>query len=483
MTRAPRRMLRLGAFLVAPGYHIASWRHPHAHADGGLDFGHYRDLVQTAERGLFDLVFLSDGLGIRIPFRDADELSRQGRLVQFEPLTLLSALAVHTTHIGLAATASTSYNEPFNVARQFASLDHLSGGRSGWNVVTSATDAEARNFNLDRQAEHAARYHRAREFMEVVTGLWDSWEDDAFLYDKESGRFFDPQKLHILGHKGEHFQVRGPLNVARPPQGHPVIVQAGASDDGQDFAARWAEVVFTAAQNIDQAREFYGRVKERAVGHGRDPEQVKVLPGVFPVVGRTRAEAEDKYAVLQELVDPVVGLGLLQLLLGDVDISGYPVDGPLPELPRTEGSTSRQKLVYDKARREGLTIRQLYESISGGRGHRIVIGTPESLADELEEWFMTGAADGFNIMPAVLPDGLDDFVGMVVPELQRRGLFRTEYEGRTLRENLGLRRPARGATRDEARHAATSAPSAATGSVPPGPATPVVDAPTPAAPH
>ncbi len=445
MMRAPRRMLRLGAFLIAPGYHIASWRHPHAHADGGHDFGHYRDLVLTAERGLFDMVFLSDGLGIRIPFENADELSRQGRIIQFEPLTLLSALAVHTTHIGLAATASTTYYEPFTLARGFASLDHLSGGRSGWNVVTSVTDAEARNFNLDRQPDHAARYHRAREFMEVVTGLWDSWEDDAFLFDKASGRFFDPEKLHVLGHRGEHFQVRGPLNVARPPQGYPVIVQAGASPDGQDFAARWAEVVFTAAHDLEQARAFHKSMKDQAVGHGRDPEQVKVMPGLFPVVGRTMAEAEDKYAALQELVDPVVGIGLLRMLLGGADISHLPVDGPLPELPRTEGSTSRQDLVYDKARKEGLTIRQLYQSLSGGRGHRIVIGTPRTIADELQEWFENGGADGFNVMPPVLPDGLDDFVDMVVPELQRRGLFRTAYEGGTLRENLGLDRPSWGA--------------------------------------
>jgi len=435
-------MLRLGAFLVAPGYHIASWRHPHAHADGGLDFGHYRDLVQTAERGLFDLVFLSDGLGIRIPFRDADELSRQGRLVQFEPLTLLSALAVHTTHIGLAATASTSYNEPFNLARKFASLDHLSAGRSGWNVVTSVTDAEARNFNLDRQAEHVARYHRAREFMEVVTGLWDSWEDDAFLYDKESGRFFDPEKLHILGHKGEHFQVRGPLNVARPPQGHPVIVQAGSSPDGQDFAARWAEVVFTVQQTLDGAQAYYRGLKKQVADYGRDPDQVKILPGAFIVVGRTQAEAEDKYATLQDLVDPVVGLGMLSYQLGMVDISGYPLDGPLPELPPTEGSTSKQQLIYDKARREGLTIRELYLSVAAGRGHRFLLGTPETIADELEDWFVNEAADGFNIMPDYHPGGLEAIVDLLVPELRRRGLTRTEYEGRTLRENLGLPRPA-----------------------------------------
>ncbi|MFF7485001.1 LLM class flavin-dependent oxidoreductase [Streptomyces luteogriseus] len=441
MTRTSHRTLRLGAFLITPGYHVASWRHPSANAAGGLDFGHYRDLVRTAERGLFDLVFLSDGLGIRIPFDSHEELSHQGRIIQFEPLTLLSALAVHTRNIGLVATASTTYHEPFHLARNFASLDHLSAGRSGWNVVTSVTDAEAQNFNRDSQPSHAERYHRAREFMQVVTGLWDSWEDDAFQYDKSVGRFFDPEKMHVLAHSGKHFQVRGPLNVARPPQGYPVVVQAGSSPDGQDFAAQWAEVVFTAAQDLSQAREFYQGIKKQVAGHGRDPEQVKVMPGIFPVVGRTQSEAEDKYALLQDLVDPVVGLGLLRLLLGGADLSQYPVDGPLPELPRTEGSTSRQQLVYDKARRENLTIRELYQSVAGGRGHRIIIGTPDRIADELEHWFRDEGADGFNIMPPVLPDGLDDFVDMVVPELQKRGLFRTEYEGTTLRENLGLDRP------------------------------------------
>ncbi|MEU1814740.1 LLM class flavin-dependent oxidoreductase [Streptomyces roseifaciens] len=434
--------MKLGAFLPAPGHHVAAWRHPNARPDGGLDFAYYRSLVQTAERGKFDMVFLSDGAGVRTHYKDADELSRQGRMVHFEPLTLLSALAVHTTHIGLTATASTTYNEPFNVARKFSSLDHLSAGRAGWNVVTSVTDAEAQNFNLDRQPAHAARYHRAREFMEVVTGLWDSWEDDAFLYDKESGRYFDPAKLHVLGHKGEHFQVRGPLNLARSPQGRPVIVQAGSSGDGMDFAARWAEVVFTAQQTLGQAQVFYKDVKDRVAGHGRNPDDVKVLPGVFIVAGRTQAEAEDKYAVLQELVDPVVGLGLLTGLLGDVDISHLPLDGPLPELPPTEGSTSRQQLVYEQARSQGLTIRELFLSVAGGRGHSFLLGTPQTIADELESWFTEGSADGFNVMPGYLPDGLDDIVDLVVPELQRRGLFRTEYEGTTLRDHLGLQRPA-----------------------------------------
>jgi FMN-dependent oxidoreductase (nitrilotriacetate monooxygenase family) len=423
-------MMKLGAFLPAPGHHLAAWRHPQARADGGLDLAYYRSLVQTAERGLFDLVFLSDGAGVRTTYKDADELSRQGRMVHFEPLTLLSALSAATEHIGLTATASTSYNEPFNLARKFASLDFLSGGRAGWNIVTSVTDAEARNFNLERQADHATRYRRAREFMQVVTGLWDSWEDDAFLYDKSSGRYFDPEKLHILDHKGEFYQ------------GRPVLVQAGSSPDGQDFAARWAEVIFTAHQTLPQAQAFYHGVKERVAGHGRDPGQALVMPGVFTVVGRTRAEAEDKYATLQDLIDPVVGLGLLVGLLGDVDISHLPLDGPLPPLPETQGSTSRQQLVYEQAQREGLTIRQLYQSVAGGRGHRFVLGTPQSVADELEDWFRSGAADGFNIMPPYLPGGLTDFVDLVIPELQRRGLFRTAYTGRTLRENLGLRRPA-----------------------------------------
>ncbi|OXS32339.1 LLM class flavin-dependent oxidoreductase [Streptomyces sp. XY006] len=441
MTSPQRRMMKLGAFLPAPGHHIAAWRHPEARPDGGLDFDYYRSLVQTAERGKFDMVFLSDGAGVRTKYKDADELSRQGRMVHFEPLTLLSALAVHTTHIGLTATSSTTYNEPFTVARQFASLDHLSGGRSGWNVVTSATDAEARNYNLDKQPEHAARYHRAREFMEVVTGLWDSWEDDAFLYDKESGRYFDPEKLHILGHRGEHFSVRGPLNVARPPQGHPVIVQAGSSPDGQDFAARWAEVVFTVQQTLDQAQVYYRGLKKQVADHGRDPDDVKILPGAFIVVGRTLAEAEDRYATLQSLVDPVVGLGMLSYQLGMVDISGYPLDGPLPELPATEGSTSKQQMIYEQARRQGLTIRELYLSVAAGRGHRFLLGTPETIADQLEEWFTDEAADGFNIMPDYHPGGLDAIVDLLVPELQRRGLMRTEYEGTTLRANLGLPRP------------------------------------------
>lgn len=441
----PRRMMKLGAFLPGPGHHIAAWRHPNARPDGGLDLRYYGGLARTAERGKFDLIFLSDGLGIRTHYANNDELSRWGRVVHFEPLTLLSALAAMTDQIGLAATASTTYNEPFHIARKFASLDWLSGGRAAWNVVTSVTDLEAQNFNLRKQPDHATRYRRAREFMQVVTGLWDSWEDDAFLYDKQSGRYFDPDKLHLLHHEGEFFSVRGPLNVARAPQGYPVIVQAGSSEDGQDFAGRWAEVIFTVAQTLEQGQTFYRNIHEQAAKHGRSPDQIKVLPGVFPVVGRTQAEAEELYGTLQDLVDPVVGLGLLTTQLGNIDISKLPLDEPLPELPMTEGSQGKQKIVYEQARSKGLTVRQLYLAISAGRGHRCIIGTPRSIADQLEDWFVNGAADGFNIMPPYLPDGLTAFVDLVIPELQRRGLFRTQYEGRTLRENLGLERPVYGA--------------------------------------
>lgn len=433
-------MMKLGAFLPAPGHHVAAWRHPDAMACGGLDFNYYRSIVQTAERGLFDLMFLSDGAGIRTHYNDKDELSRWGRMVHFEPITLLSALAVHTTRIGLTATASTTYNEPFNMARKFASLDFLSGGRAGWNVVTSASDAEAKNFSLDKQVEHATRYRRAREFMQVVTGLWDSWEDDAFLYDKETGRYFDPDKLHTLNHAGEFFKVQGPLNVARAPQGYPVIVQAGSSADGQDFAASVAEVMFTAQQILPAAQELYRSMKEQVAQHGRSPDHIKIMPGLFPVIGRSMAEAEDKYAQLQDLIDERVGLGLLSDRLG-VEASVFPLDEQLPELPETEGSQSRQQLVYDQARREGLTVRQLYKAVAGGRGHRVVLGTPSDIAEQMEDWFVNEAADGFNIMPPYLPGCLTEFVDLVIPVLQQRGLFRTAYEGVTLRENLGLPRP------------------------------------------
>jgi FMN-dependent oxidoreductase (nitrilotriacetate monooxygenase family) len=438
-----KKQLRLGAFLMSSGHHLAAWRYPDARADGGLSFEHYRHIAQTAERGKIDMIFFADGVAVRDRGRGQGKevLSRTGHLVHFEPLTLLSALSVVTENIGLAATVSTTYNEPFHLARKFASLDYLSNGRAGWNLVTSASTAEAQNFNRDKHMEHAPRYDRAREFVEVVTKLWDSWEDDAFLRDKESGVYFDPDKLHIPNHKGEHFSVRGPLNVARPPQGYPVIIQAGSSEDGKNLAAQTAEVIFTAQQTLKDAQAFYSDVKGRLAKYGRNPDHLKIMPGVFPVIGRTEEEAKEKFDRIQELIHPNVGLSLLTGMLGEVDLSGYPLDGPLPDLPHTELQQSRQKLLIETARRENFTIRQLYLWIAGARGHWTIWGTPTQIADKLEEWFVNGGADGFNIMPPYLPGGLDEFVDLVIPELQRRGLFRTEYEGRTLRENLGLPHP------------------------------------------
>lgn len=438
-----KKQLRLGAFLPGPGHHIAAWRHPDAQADGGLNFQHYRQIAQTAERGKFDMVFLADGVAVWDHGQGMEAFSRSGQFsVHFEPLTLLSALSTVTEHVGLVATASTTYEEPFHLARKFASLDYLSAGRAGWNLVTSANEAAALNFSKDKHLEHALRYKRAREFVDVVTKLWDSWEDDAFLRDQESGVYFDPDKLHIPNHQGEHFSVRGPLNVARPPQGYPVIVQAGSSEDGKNLAAQTAEVIFTAQQTLQEAQAFYADVKGRLANYGRNPDHLKIMPGVFPIIGKTEQEAKNKFDQLQELIHPIVGLGLLSGMIGGFDLSGYPLDGPLPDLPETNAGKSRQKLLIDLAHRENLTIRQLYLAIAGARGHRQILGTPAQIADQLEDWFVNGGADGFNIMPPYLPGSLDEFVDLVIPELQRRGLFRTEYEGQTLRENLGLPRPA-----------------------------------------
>ena len=438
------RKLRLGAFLPAPGHHIAAWRHPRARADGGHSFSYYLGLAKTAEQGLFDLIFLSDGVGIRTHYSSKEELAKWGRMVHFEPLTLLSALAVCTRHIGLVATASTTYNEPFHIARKFASLDHLSNGRSGWNIVTSVTDAEAQNFNRSRQPEHAARYQRAEEFVTVAKGLWNSWQDDAFIYDKERGQFFDPEKLSILDHRGEHFQVRGPLNVARSPQGMPVLVQAGSSPTGVAFASRHAEVVFTAQQTLSQARAYYKSVKTAAAKAGRDSSQLVIMPGLFPVVAESKAAAEDLFQELQSGVDLEAALGLLADRLGGVDVSTFDLDKPLPALAETQGSISRQMLIIEKAQEENLTVRELALKIAGGRGHCVAIGTPDMIADHIEEWFTGGGCDGFNVMPPMLPSGLEDFVRLVVPELQRRGLHRRAYESTMLRGHLGLNCPNHG---------------------------------------
>jgi N-acetyl-S-(2-succino)cysteine monooxygenase len=433
------QQIRLGMFLRPAGHHIAGWRHPDAWADGGLSFPKYVETARTAERGLFDLLFSADALtGERY---DPETLSRTSYVAWIEPMSLLTTLAAVTQNIGLVCTATTTYDEPYHVARRFASLDLISGGRSGWNVVTSAIDAESKNFGRESYLPKHERYRRAREFVEVVRGLWDSWDDDAFLFDKAAGRFYEPDRRHALDHAGEFFKVKGPLTVSRSPQGHPVVVQAGASDDGRQLAAETAEVVFCAHQTIEGAREFYGDVKGRMVRCGRDPDHLKIMPGLSVMVGRTRQEARDKFDALQNLIPPQVGVALLSKYIA-WDLTGYDIDGPVPVVPQDRGAPTRSGLLSDTARAEGLTIRQLYQRIAGGRGHYEVVGSAQDVADVMEEWFTTGAADGFNVIPPIFPSSLDEFVELVVPELQRRGRYRKAYEGKTLRENLGLPRPA-----------------------------------------
>jgi N-acetyl-S-(2-succino)cysteine monooxygenase len=433
------RQIKLGMFLRPAAHHVAGWRHEHAWADGGLNFAKYVEMAQTAERGLFDLMFSADALtGERY---DRETLSRTSYVAWIEPMSLLTALAPVTRHIGLVCTATTTYDEPYHIARRFASLDLISGGRSGWNLVTSANDAESQNFGREQHLPKHERYRRAREFVDVVRGLWDSWDDDAFVLDKADGRFYDPDKRHVLEHRGEFFKVRGPLTVSRSPQGQPVIVQAGASDDGRQLAAETAEVIFCAHQTVAGAREFYADLKDRMARFGRDPDRLKIMPGLSVFVGNTRQEAQDKLETLQSLIHPAVGVALLSKYIA-WDLTGYDVDGPVPVVPQDRGAPTRSALLSDTARAEGLTIRQLYQRIAGGRGHYQVVGSASEVVDMMEDWFSTGAADGFNVIPPFFPNSLDDFVALVVPELQRRGLYRTAYAGSTLRENLGLPRPA-----------------------------------------
>jgi FMN-dependent oxidoreductase (nitrilotriacetate monooxygenase family) len=434
----PRSRIVLGLSMRQLGYHAGGWRHPDVPAGGAMDIDYFVHVARTAERGLFDMVFLADGVALRQRDEPPGSLCRSNQNVELEPLTLLSAVAMMTRHIGLVATASTTYNEPYHIARKFASLDHISRGRAGWNVVTSWSQAEARNFNRERHLEYDVRYDRASEFVDLVRGLWDSWDADAFVHDKDSGLFYEPGKMHTLNHKGRHFSVQGPLTVSRTPQGHPVIVQAGASEQGQEIAAASADIVFTAQTDLATAQAYYASVKGRLGRHGRTADELKIMPGLLPIVGRTEAEARAKHQQLQDLIHPLVGLAHVYGPMGD--LSGYPIDGPVPD-PVDPEMRSRANVLLEMARRENMTIRQLYLAASSGRGHRSVIGTPARIVDAMETWVDAAAADGFNIIPTHLPGGIEDFVEMVVPELQRRGLFRTGYEGRTMRENIGLRLP------------------------------------------
>ena len=433
------RMLHLGAFMRPISIHTAAWRYPDGTPDANFNWPLIKRLTQKLEHGKFDAFFMADHLAV--PNMPADALKRSATVTSFAPMTLLPALAAVTERIGLIATMSTTYNAPYHVARLFASLDHLSGGRAAWNIVTSTNPNEALNFGIKEHLEHDLRYRRAREFYDVVTGLWDSWADDAFTRDVDSGVYFDPEKMHVLDFHGEFFECRGPLNVARPVQGWPVIVQAGQSDAGRQLAAETAEMVFSGVSDLAQAQRVYADIKGRAQAAGRKPDHLVIMPGAFVVIGDTAAEARAKKMKLDSLVNPASGIGTLSVQLG-FDVSELDLDGPLPdELPPTNAShTSRQKLV-DMARNDKLTVRQLAQYVGGAFGTLEMIGTPAMIADQMQEWLESRACDGFNVMFPYLPGGLDDFVDQVVPELQRRGLFRRDYEGTTLRQHMGLPRP------------------------------------------
>ncbi|MFB7949636.1 LLM class flavin-dependent oxidoreductase [Kitasatospora phosalacinea] len=431
------KQLHFNLFIHDTGHHEASWRLPESDPTADLDLAFHQRLTRIAEEAKFDSVFLADS-----PSLWGDPSRRPS--AKLEPTVLLAALAAGTSRIGLIATASTSYNEPYNLARRFASLDHLSGGRAGWNIVTTAGDAAARNFGLEGQPLHRARYERAAEFLEVSTKLWDSWADGALVADKEAGVHARPDRVRPADHRGRFFRVEGALNVRRSPQAYPLLVQAGSSEDGKEFAARWAEAVFTAQPTLAEGRAFYADVKRRAVAAGRDPEHVKILPGIVPVIGATEAEARELEAELDRLIRPEYAREQLATVL-KVEPERLRFDEQLPaDLPtedEVEGAKSRYTLIVDLARREHLTVRQLIGRLGGGRGHRTFTGTPVQVADTIRHWFEHGAADGFNVMPAVLPSGLEVFVAEVLPILRERGLFRTEYEGATLREHYGLPRP------------------------------------------
>lgn len=436
-------MLNLITGLHAVGNHPAGWRHPDAWSDTVMNLDHGIHVAQTAERGLLDMLFISDGNGV--PHLDWPDLLEANCLTSkpavFEPVTFLTALAMHTSQIGLLATATTTYEEPFTLARKFASLDHLSKGRACWNVVTGSNALDSRNFGKDEHLARYDRYERAREFVEVCKGLWDSWAEDAFLEDKASGRYLDASKVHVLDHKGEFFKVMGPLNAARSPQGYPVFFSAGQSEPGRELAAAISDCMFCATPTKDMAIAFYEDMKARTVKHGRAREDIRVFPGAVIYAAETRSEAEDRFAELQSLIDPNVGVRNLSHYV-DMDLTGYGLDEPFPELsPDNVGGSSRRYAIASVALREGLTIRQTYERFLPSFGHVVMVGDGASIADEIEDWYRSGACDGFNVHVGYQPHGLDAFVDHVIPELQRRGIYKTEYRPGTLREKLGLKMP------------------------------------------
>lgn len=428
---AARREMHLGVFVLGTGNHSAGWRYEGA-ATSNLDLSVIQEIARQAERGKFDLVFISDGLYM-------DPGDHPSFLCRFEPTTLISVLSASTRHIGLGATVSTTYGEPYHVARTFASIDHISQGRAAWNVVTSSRDKAALNFSREEHLEHDLRYEVAQEFVDVVRGLWDCWEDGAIVADKATGIFLDPTKVRPLNHRGRFFQVQGPINMSRGPQGHPVIIQAGGSEPGLELAARTADVVFSVVQELSSAKGAYRDLKARMAKYGRSPDQIALLPGMMPIIGSTEREARDKLALLQSWLTPTNALTLVSGRIG-YDVTGYPLDGPVPEPPLSQGGRTFHRVLYEKARREHMTLRDLYNLTAAARGHWVLCGTPTQIADTLEEWFVEEAADGFNVLPPYFPAALTDFVDLVVPELQARGLFRREYEGTTLRDHFGLAR-------------------------------------------
>jgi alkanesulfonate monooxygenase len=434
-------MMILGANARAVGAHLGGWRHPDSWKPVVMNLQNTIKCAQTAERGKFDLIFLADGNGVRQMDKPAlfEACSPSDRPAVFEPVTLLSAIAMVTKHVGLVATATTTYEEPYMLARKFASLDHLSNGRAGWNLVTTSYDEDSLNFGRDEHVAREERYERAREFATVVRGLWDSWAEDAFPENQATGQLLDASKVHVLNHKGRFFSVRGPLNVARPPQGYPVLVSAGQSEPGKELIASLADCMFASGKSKEDTRQTYVDIKARMAKYGRSPDQLKVLPGLAVYVGKTESAARELYEDLQNLISPRVGIEYLSKIL-NMDISGYPVDGPLPELTETVGGLSTRYTVANMAKRENLTIRQTYQRILGSSSN-MFIGDPVQIADEMEDWYRSQACDGFILGGGVMPGGLDDFVDLVVPELQKRGLFRKDYQGSTMRENLGLAKP------------------------------------------
>jgi FMN-dependent oxidoreductase (nitrilotriacetate monooxygenase family) len=436
-------MMNLMTGLLGLGGHLGGWRHRDAWSDNVMNLDHAIETARTAERGLFDLLFLADGNAVRQMDKPAlfAANSPSDRPAVFEPITLMTAVAQYTKHIGLLSTATTTYDEPYSLSRRYASLDHLSQGRACWNIVTTSYPDDSLNFSRTEHVAKDERYERANEFVEICKGLWDSWSEDAFVQNKATGQFLDPTRVHTLNHKGKHFQVKGPLNVARMPQGYPVLFTAGQSEDGRELAAKHADCIFAVTNTIDSGKKFFADIKGRLAKYGRTPESMRIIPGCAVYVGRTASEADELYDELQSLIAPELGVPYLSKLC-ETDMTKYPLDGPMPDLgTQVLGIASFRNTIVDMAKRDKLTVRQTYERILPSMGHVTMKGSVKQVCDQIEAWYTEKACDGFNINTPVMPRSLNDFVELVIPELQRRGLFRKAYEGRTLRERMGLPMP------------------------------------------